>query len=86
MVQIAYIIGCIVIAGIFFAIGFYIQKRAKDTKLKTAEETAEKRFDMLISGDGKEGLRELAEIKGYAWIMRSIDVEKQALEKKQSGE
>lgn len=51
-----------------------------------AEETAEKRFDMLISGDGKEGLRELAEIKGYAWIMRAIDVEKQALEKKQSGE
>ncbi|MBI4721649.1 MAG: ribonuclease Y, partial [Candidatus Stahlbacteria bacterium] len=41
MVQIAYIIGCIVIAAIFFFIGVSI-RRTKAINLKTTEETAEK--------------------------------------------
>jgi hypothetical protein len=51
-----------------------------------AETEARKRFDALVGGNGKEKLRSYAEIKGYVTVMRLLDVEKAAIEKKQSGE
>ena len=51
-----------------------------------AEDASEKRFEMLVSGSDKEKLSEISEIKGYSEVMRLLDAEKKALEKKQSGE
>ena len=51
-----------------------------------SENTALDRFETLVSGDGKAKLEEYAKIKGYAAIMRDLDVAKVELEKKQSGE
>jgi len=51
-----------------------------------AEESAKKRFDALVGGKDKEKLETYAEIKGYVNIMRSLDIAKAELEKKQSGE
>ena len=49
------------------------------------EESAKNRFELVVSGNDKEKLAELAEIKGYLFIMQALDAEKVALEKKQSG-
>jgi hypothetical protein len=46
------------------------------------EEMAKKRFDLLISGNDKEKLREYCEIKGYSFIMQLLDKQKGEFEKK----
>jgi len=51
-----------------------------------AEELSKNRFNMLISGKDKEKLETYAEIKGYAALMRDLDIAKVELEKKQFGE
>jgi len=51
-----------------------------------AEKTSKQRFETLVSGKDKEKLVKYAEIKGYAALMRDLDVAKGELEKKQSGE
>jgi len=50
------------------------------------EKMAKKRFDILISGEDKEKLREYAEIRTYKTILKLMDEQKAELEKKQSGE
>lgn len=50
------------------------------------EASAKKRFESLVSGDGKDKLTDYAEAKGYQNMMISLDKEKDALEKKLSGE
>ena len=51
-----------------------------------AEKTAKYRFDILVSGKDKDKLLGYAEIKGYAQLLRGLDVAKAELEKKPSGE
>jgi G3E family GTPase len=51
-----------------------------------AEESARKRFELLVSGSDKAKLAGYAEIKGYVKIMSYLDKAKASLEKKQSGE
>ncbi len=51
-----------------------------------SDELAKKRFETLVSGADKDTLKSYAEIKGYVELMRSLDVAKAELEKKQSGE
>ncbi len=50
-----------------------------------AENTAKERFNILVSGKGKEKLEHYAQIKGYAALMRDLDIAKSEIEKKQSG-
>ena len=50
------------------------------------EEMAKKRFDLLVSGNDKEKLREYAVIKGYSTILKILDTQKADIEKKQLGE
>lgn len=49
------------------------------------EELAKKRFDLLVSGDDKEKLREYCEIKGYMTILSAMDAQKAEIEKKHLG-
>ena len=51
-----------------------------------AETTAKERFDIVVSGKDTDALKEYADVKGYAFIMRELDKAKVELEKKQSGE
>lgn len=51
-----------------------------------AEKSSKEKFEVLVSGTGKEKLAELAEIKSYVEIMKSLDIAKVELEKKPSGE
>jgi len=51
-----------------------------------AENTAKERFFTLVSGKDAEKLQQYAEIKGYAALMRDLDIAKSELEKKLSGE
>ncbi len=50
------------------------------------EAKARERFDKQVSGKGKEGLREHAETRGYLFIMRHLDEERDVIEKKLQGE
>ncbi len=50
------------------------------------EKMAKESFDIRLSGDGKEQLREYAESKGYSFIMKFLEEEKEDIEKKQQGE
>jgi len=50
------------------------------------EKSAEKRFNVLVSGKDKDVLQDYAEIKGYAQLMQDLDIAKRELEKKQYGE
>ena len=50
------------------------------------ESMAEKSFNLLVSGDGKEKLKEYAEIKGYSNIMSSLRKAKEDIEKKPHSE
>jgi len=50
------------------------------------EKVAKERFETLVSGKDVEKLKKYAEIKGYASLMRELDLAKSELEKKQLGE
>ena len=50
------------------------------------EAKAKERFDKQLSGSGKEGLREHATSRGYLFIMRQLDEERDRIEKKHQGE
>jgi len=50
------------------------------------EKMAKESFDIRLSGDGKEQLRGYAESKGYSFIMKFLEEEKEDIEKKQQGE
>ena len=50
------------------------------------EERSKESFDVRISGEDKEKLREYAESKGYLFIMQFLEKEKAEVEKKQSDE
>lgn len=54
-----------------------------DDHLAFAEKSAKDRFEVLVSGPGKDKLIPYAEIKGYAELMRDLDLAKIELEKKQ---
>ena len=49
------------------------------------EERAKESFNVRVSGEGKEALREYAETKGYLFIMTFIEKEKESVLKKQQG-
>jgi len=51
-----------------------------------AEEIAKRQFDVLVGGEDKEKLREVAEIKGYKLVLDVLAKERDKLEKKQNGE
>ncbi len=50
------------------------------------EGLAKESFDIRISGEDKEQLRDIAEIKGYSSVMKLLEKEKERVEKKQHGE
>jgi len=57
-----------------------------EDKEEFAETAAKDRFNLLVSGKDKEKLEQYAEIKGFANLMKDLDLAKADLEKKQFGE